>query len=56
MDADKIRARAEAKLVRAKKGHARRLRAKLGLDAAETAAPAPAPKRKKRAKKATKKD
>ena len=58
MDANRIRARVEGKLARAKGGHARRLRRKLGLDANETPAPAEtaAPKRKKKAKKATKKD
>ena len=55
---ERIKGRAEGKLARAKGAHARRLRRKLGLDVGETPAPVetPAPAKKKRAKKATKKD
>ena len=59
MDADRIRARAEGKLARAKGAHAKKLLRKLGgvvAPAVEVPAAKPVKKRKKRAKKATKKD
>ena len=61
MNADKIRARALGKLARAKGGHARKLRAKLGLLDAPVASPvvepevAPVDKKKTSKKKTSKK-